>query len=219
LSEINKFKNKIERKKKGFKLIKFFFSDFAKYPNYQNIITNLDDEVGIIFREYHLASDEKIELAKKIKNNIKNTHQKNRKILIIGKDYQLFKKIKADGIHFSDFDFRKRLIGEFLLKTKKNARRKIIFSISCHSEKSINKAIRLKPDIIFLSPIFKTNTHLETKPIGIKKFLEIRSRLKKLDNNQALILPLGGINKRNIRFVNKNNLAGFAATQLFIKNL
>jgi thiamine monophosphate synthase len=137
-----------------------FFTDRKKTPDLEKIITNLPKNSAVIIREYDLDKSSRENFAKKIARLIKNlnlTQNKQLKI-IIGKDFALALKIKADGIHFSDFE---RIPLQFF--KKKSFPQKFIFSIACHSFRSVIKSLKLKPDIIFISPVFPTTTHLHTK--------------------------------------------------------
>ena len=155
----------------------------------------------MIIREYDLATKEREVFAQKISNLARNRGLK----ILVGKDLVLAKKIKADGVHFSDFD----KLPFSLLKP-----RSFIFSFSCHSLKSFLGSQRLKPDMIFISPIFPTSSHKETKSLGLQCLIKIITK----NRNALPIYALGGVNSTNIKSLKKLGLAGFGAINFFQTN-
>jgi thiamine monophosphate synthase len=127
----------------------------------------------------------------------------------------LAKKLKADGVHFSDHD--KNILPFFL--QKKSLPKNFIFSLAIHHERSISLVKKLKPDIIFFSPIFKSSSHINQKPIGLINFSRFLIKTKyfycKNKNYQPRIYGLGGINFSNLKKLRKINVAGFGAIELF----
>lgn len=143
------------------------------------------------------------------KNILKSSSRKDLKILA-GKDFTLARKIKADGIHFSDLD---KLPLQFF--KRKSFPRNFIFSISCHDFKSVLKFSKLNPDIIFISPIFSTSSHEGVKPIGVRNLSKIILAAK---NSPKKIYALGGINSSNIKSVLRlKKLAGIGGIDIFKK--
>ena len=65
-------------------------------------------------------------------------------------------------------------------------------------------------DIIFISNVFKTNSHPKREGLGIKKLFELSIFLKKKIN-----FALGGISKKNIRLIKNKHLNGFGAISYF----
>ena len=154
----------------------------------------------VIFREYDLESKDREEVARKI---IKICREKNHKILI-GKDLAMARKLRADGIHFSDND--KLPIQIF---NRQNLPREFIFSFACHNFLSVLKSHRLKADVIFISPIFITKSHPDVEPLGLMQLSKI-IRISKIP-----IFALGGVNKQNIRILQKVGAQGFGGVEIF----
>lgn len=78
-----------------------------------------------------------------------------------------------------------------------------IILIGVHNAQEINRAILSKPDLLLLSPLFRTNSHKGARPLGIARFRQL-SHLCGIP-----ILALGGANAiraRMIRYVH-----GYAA--------
>ena len=183
-----------------------FFTDRKKISNFEQIIKNLPKNSAIIIREYDLPKQDRKEFAKKIFALAKS--RSDLKILI-GKDIALALELKANGIHFSDFD---KLPLQFF---KKNSFPKnFIFSFACHSESSIRKAKKLKPNLIFVSPVFPTTSHADAKILGLRNLAKISVQNKK--QNYFPLFALGGINHKNLRILKKLPLQGFGAIDYFL---
>ncbi len=181
-----------------------FFTDRTKVDDFASTINNLPKNSTIIIREY--------DLDKKARENfaleIKKLAQKKKFKILVGKDLNLAKKIKADGVHFSDFD---NLSRHFLKKIPQN----FIFSLSCHSLKSFLQARKLSPDMIFISPIFKTTSHKNSKLFSLRNLAKIAIKYKKTNS----IFALGGINILNLGSIRKLGISGFGAIDIFKKAL
>lgn len=152
----------------------------------------------VIIREYDLPKRERKDFAKKISDLAQNRGLK----VLVGKDLDLAREIKADGVHFSDFD---------KLPLSILRRRNFIFSFACHDVKSIIKAQKLGPDMVFISPIFPTSTHREKKPLGIFYLAKIATK----NRNILPIYALGGVSSLNIKSLQKLGIAGFGAINFF----
>jgi len=160
------------------------------------VVAKLPKNAVVIIREYDLPKEEREIFATRI---AKLARARGLKILV-GKDSTLARKIKADGVHFSDFDLVIRR-GD-----KKN-----LLSISCHSYKSFLRAERLKPDLIFISPIFPTASHTGAKVLGLRYLAKIAVKNRK----RLPIYALGGVNFQNLKSLAKLGIAGFGAINFF----
>lgn len=154
----------------------------------------------MIFREYDLKSKEREILAREI---LAICRKENRKF-IIGKNLELARKLKADGVHFSDKDHL-----PLQIFNRQNWPRKFIFSFACHNFLSVLKSQQLKADMIFVSPVFATKSHPNVAPLGLRELSKI-IRVSKIS-----IFALGGVNEKNIRSLQKLGIAGFGAIGLF----
>jgi thiamine-phosphate pyrophosphorylase len=131
--------------------------------------------------------------------------------ILVGKDFALAKKIKADGVHFSDFD---KLPLQFL--KKKSFPKKFIFSFSSHNFKS---ALKTKANMIFISPIFPTTSHAEAKSLGLKNLAKIAFKSKNPNYLTRSVYALGGVNSKNIKSLRKLKISGFGAIDFFKENI
>lgn len=209
--EIKKF----EKRNKKINRVKalpssILFSDRTKISDLKTTAKSLPKNSAILIREYDLSQKNREIFAQEISAIAKNRGLK----ILVGKDVALARKIKADGAHFSDFD---KVPMQFL--QKKNFNKKFIFTFSCHNFKSVLKAKKLKADIIFISPIFPTTSHLNTKALGLINLAKIHLKSKSTSYSASRFYALGGINSKNLLSVRKLGLSGFAAISLFLNTL
>ncbi len=183
----------------------FFFTDSRKVFNYEETLAKLPKNTFVVIREYDLQNNLRLDFAQKIK---KLAQARSLKILV-GKDFSLAQNINANGVHFSDYD---KLPFSLL---KKNRRKDFIFSLACHSLKSVLRAQKLKPSIIFISPIFPTTSHPKQKNIGIRNLAKI---IQTQQSKKPIIAALGGINLENLKMLRKLKIKSFGAIDLFNQN-
>ena len=179
----------------------FFFTDRKKFNDIFATIAELPLKSAVIIREYDLNYKQRLEFAKKVKL----IADKKSLPVLIAKDLRLALKLKASGVHFTDFD--KSWIN--YLRYKKNARKNFLFACCCHKLSTLKKADRLRMDIIFYSPVFKTTSHPNRRNLGVNK---LASDSRKCKSN---IYALGGINKHNIKLLKNCNISGIGGISLF----
>ncbi len=187
-----------------------FFTDRSKVSNFEKTIASLPKNSAIIIREYDLDKKSREIFARKV---VSLARPRGLKILV-GKDLKLAREIKADGVHFSDFD---RLTPQFF--KKKSFPKKFIFSLACHSFKSILRVGKLRADLVFISPIFPTTSHSDAKIFGLHNLAKIAVKTKKPSYVLPPVFALGGVNLENIKSIRKLGISGFGGIELFTKNL
>lgn len=180
----------------------FFFTDRKRCADLNLAIKKLPKNSAVIFREYDLDEVSREKLAREI---IAICRERNHKILI-GKNVELARKLRADGIHFSDND-----ILPMAVFNRQNWPREFIFSFACHNFLSVLKSQHLKADLLFVSPIFTTKSHPNIAPLGLMQLSKI-IRVSKIP-----VFALGGVNEKNIHALKKLDLQGFGAIELFCK--
>lgn len=117
--------------------------------------------------------------------------------------------IDVKGLHFSLF--YNKLISTNALKGVKTIKK----TASAHNLQEIVKVFKLfKPNFIFISPIFPTETHLHAKTLGIIKLFSL---INKAQYKNFIIL--GGISKTKANRIKKldfhNKIKGFAGIRGF----
>lgn len=125
-------------------------------------------------------------------------------IFLVGNDMALAKRIKADGVHFSESLAKK--------KDLTRLRRRYphwIFSHATHSDPGLEKYQPQKNwDFCIISPLFPTRSASRRHLVNQKKLRHIRpSRRRKM-------ILLGGLNKSNLRKILSLKPGGVAAISL-----
>tara|TARA_B100000963_G_C22627049_1_gene672897 strand:+ start:738 stop:1292 length:555 start_codon:yes stop_codon:yes gene_type:complete len=168
----------------------YFINKFEK-----KTINNLDKNIDIIYRNYSkkYSTKEIIEI-KKI------CRLKNRKFFLAN-NHKLALNLNLDGVYIPSFN--KKPIPYISRK------KKFYILGSAHNLKEISEKRRQGVDYLFLSPLFK----IEKKNyfLGPSKYNILASHFHKKT------IALGGINNKNINFIDKINCYGFASIS-YIEN-
>ena len=170
----------------------YFLNKFKK-----NNIDNLDNNTGIIYRNYK----EKLNISTIIK--IKKYCAKKKIKFFLSNNFKLSLKLKLDGVYLPSFN---KNLGYKNLNYKKKFR--IIGS--AHNISEIKMKEKQNCEEIFLSPIFKTEKQ--------KQYLDIiKFNLQTLATNKRII-ALGGVNLNNLKRVNLTRSKGVASITWIKKN-
>ncbi len=179
----------------------FFCNPFKSYS--EKIIRSLSRKTGVIFF---------LEEPFKKKNLIKNIEplvqicRKNRIIFIIQSSFFWASKYKADGILI---DFKNKILSNMvnLNLIKEN----FLLAVKVHNYQEAKKFAK-DIDLVFISNVFKTNTHPKRNGLGTKKLFELCIFLK-----NKLNFALGGVNRTNVKNLKNKYLKGFGAVSCFRK--
>lgn len=151
-------------------------------------------------REKKLLNDDKKKL---ITNIIFKTN--NKPIIIINDEYELCKEFNIDGIHIPE----KKVDQIKNLKSKLNDDQ--IIGCSIHSLESAILAEKLGADYLQFGSVFKTKSHPEQEPLGLKE-------LKKITKNiNVPVIAVGGINEKNCLLPLQQGASGIASIRSFSK--
>ena len=115
----------------------------------------------------------------------KNIHNK----IFIANNPRLIVNKKIMGVYLSSYNNK-------IINLNKNHTFNYNVIGGAHNISEIRKKFQLGCDAVFLSPVFKTTSHLESKPIGLVRFLLI----SKLFKNK--VYPLGGVTPKKLGFFN-----------------
>ena len=128
-------------------------------------------------------------------NEIK-TKFKNNCTVIVNTDYKLASESNADGIQIKASEW-----GDFNFS---NLRPNLLIGKSTHlyDNHEINKI--QKPNYVIFGTIFTSKSHLQTKPIGLNKFISIKKKY------QCPLIAIGGIDVNNVSKVIKSGADGAA---------
>ena len=157
-----------------------------------------------IFDENVLGKQKMQKMQKKLNFQIILRNRKENKVKFIKKDtknkpilclnYQPLLKTYTNGVHISLFH------DNIVSKIPKMGLR----TVSSHNLKEILYAIKvLKADVIFISPVFRTESHLETKPLG---FIHLFKMINYVNFNK--FVALGGMNERRLKMLKKIDFKG-----------
>ena len=178
----------------------FFFTDRNRVDDVFAVVKNLPKNSAIIIREYDLENSQRLDFARIISDLARKRSLK----VFVGKDIKLAKKIKADGVHFSDWEG---------LKSYNNLGKNFLISYACHSEKSVRRAQKIGCDLIFYSPIFPTKSHPNQKTIGSLKLRNLTAKAT------IPIYALGGIDGNNAKILVSSGVGGVGGVSIFQDNI
>ena len=167
----------------------WFLTDSIKTKTPLDTSRKLPVNSGILIRSYNIENEKTI-----IKNIINLKKRKLHTVLVSGRHKS---RSNIDGAHLPSW-----LNSSFFINKK-------LISMSAHGPRDIRKSINIKADIIFISPIFDTTSHPESKNIGVIKLGLIAKLFKKP------VIALGGINDNNISRLKGLPIVGCAGIDAF----
>tara|TARA_B100000767_G_scaffold255839_1_gene262375 strand:- start:4645 stop:5187 length:543 start_codon:yes stop_codon:yes gene_type:complete len=177
---------------KQFNEIYHFISKFK-----ESDLNKLNSNISLIYRNY----DQKVDkiFIKEIHKYCKKTNRK----LYLANNFNLAYSLGLDGAYIPSFN--KSMNHNFYNK-------RLNFKIigSAHNIKEIIIKEKQNVEYIFISPLFKTKKY--KSHLGLYKFINLKKISKKK------IVPLGGINKINIKMLKILNCNDFAAISFINKN-
>lgn len=160
----------------------------------ENTVRKLPRHSGIIFRHYHLQeSDRAARFAV-----LKTIARKYNHLVLLADHPLLARKWGADGVHGRHWK-RRETMG-------------LLHSAPVHNEQEIRQARHNGADIFFLSPVFKTRSHPEAKPL---RTFQLR-RLSRLCGKPVILL--GGMNRKHFNCHRHLNAHGWAAIDALSSN-
>lgn len=167
----------------------FFITDQSRIDAFE-VCKKLPKNSHVILRDYDHPQRE--QLAK----DIQKLCRKYKLRFLIAKTPRLAMKLKADGVHFPQFMHAR-------INHWKSRKPNWIITASVHNQKEIFRTNNA--DFYLISPIFKTESHANTKPLGIGKLNRII-----LQNCNKSFVVLGGINGKSAKKLKNLAIAGLA---------
>ena len=173
-----------------------FITEQQRQPHPEVIASTLPRGSAVLFRDYGLP-DRKL-LGKKLKALC----QKKRLIFLVAGDGGLAYNLSANGIHLSEIHIPN-------VPYWRARHPNWLITVAAHSESALHRAARAGAHAALLSPIFKTQSHPEAKPLGT-------NRLRRLVASCPMpIYALGGINMRSQQLLRNIKLCGLAGISSF----
>ena len=154
-------------------------------------IQRLPARSGVIFRHYHLDAAAR----KFLFGQVMHMCRRRGHVLLLAGDERTAIRWHADGFH----------------QRSRRASR-LLHSAPVHDAREIAGVKAASPDLLFLSPIFATNSHPGARPLGPLAF----NRLAKLAS-PSHIIALGGMNRRNAQILSPRLIHGWASIDAFKK--
>lgn len=151
-------------------------------------IKRLPFRSGVIFRHYELAEDARLALFRQVKRICRQRGH----ILLMAGDGRTTRRLRADGFH---------------ARSGRRLSEKLVRSAPVHNQRELAEAKRNKADLVLISPVFATASHLGAAVLGRNGLM----RLAKLARGMKVI-ALGGMNARNAATL---NVHGWAAIDAF----
>lgn len=173
-----------------------FMTDRTAIPDPITIIKHFPKPVLVIIRDYD--HPDRYEYTKQIAAICQTYHHP----YLVANNVQLAQTIKANGVHLSEYTVKQAT------HIKKRYPNWVITS-SVHNQQTLNAAQRYPLDLIFISPIFATQSHPHKTTLGFIKLQELARKS---------IIPsyaLGGINNENCHLLNNSLVSGIAGIRCF----
>ena len=154
-------------------------------------IQRLPARSGVIFRHYHLATQQR----RRLFCQVQRICRRRGHILLLASDARTAMRWHADGFH---------------QRSRGNGRQ--LHSAAVHDVRELARIRPFQPDLLLLSPLFATKSHDGARPLGPLAF----NRLAKVAGQPAII-ALGGMNQRNAMMLSPQMVHGWAAIDAFRK--
>jgi thiamine-phosphate pyrophosphorylase len=154
-------------------------------------IQRLPAKSGVVFRHYELGETARRSLFEKV---ARVCRRRGHVILHAG-DEGKARRWHADGFH------------------QRSARTsKLIHSMAVHNRREMALAKRLRADLIFISPLFATNSHPGQRSLGRLAFNGLARRAE-----GTKVIALGGVTRQKARSLPHGLIHGWAAIDAFRK--
>jgi len=124
--------------------------------------------------------------------------------LLLNLSENWIKSIELKSIEFSGFHSDSTSLMKFSQRPEGK-----LFSASCHNERELGQALRLKADFVVLSPVQKTSSHPDMDAIGWQKFSELIEKIA------VPVYALGGVSEIDLNLAWKSGAQGIAAISAF----
>jgi thiamine monophosphate synthase len=128
-------------------------------------------------------------------------------VFLVAGDPGLARAIGADGVHLPGHMLasRKCSVGRSGMPEPSHG----LLTAACHDAADLRAAFEIGADAAFLAPVFPTQSHPHTEPLGIERFRDLAGA------SALPVLALGGVDAPNAGALAARNVAGFAAISAF----
>ena len=168
---------------------RFLFSDRQRCPDWRGALTQAGSDCGLILRDYNLAS--RAVLAHEMADFCRDT----RRVFFIAGDRKLAHR-HAAGLHCPSHLLARP---SHHIAASSGARAIRPTSAAVHNERELRQAARAGAQLVFISPVFATQSHAGEEGLGICR---ARALARQARDFGLLPFALGGLNARSLRKLN-----------------
>lgn len=173
-----------------------YLSDQTREPHPERIIRVLPRGAAFILRDYKVAG--RLGLARRLAA-LCRMHQV---LFVVGGDAELAAAVRADGFH------RPQWASEKSVSMAQSAG--CFVTAACHHREELDRAAAFGADLVFLSPVFATQSHVRATSLGPGGFHALAAQ------SSLPVLALGGIDETNAHKIAAAQVAGFGAIGAFL---
>ena len=174
----------------------WLFTDPHRIPDPGLVMANLPRGTGVVYRAFGQpdAIGEGRRLAK--------LARQRGLTLLVGRDVHLARAIGADGVHFPEYS---------RLGRQTRPWPGAIFTLAAHGAKGLARCTRLKPDLVFLSAAFASNSPSAKQVWGATRFSALVQR------SRRPVVALGGVTVTTAKRLRQSGAYGLAAVEELAK--
>ncbi|TAN59176.1 MAG: thiamine phosphate synthase [Rhodospirillales bacterium] len=121
---------------------------------------------------------------------------------LVSSDWRLAERLGADGLHLPEALASSGQLAPCLGWMRRKPH--LLLTAAAHSAKALARAAAMGADAALLSPVFTTQSHAGTKPLGPLRFARL-CRFARIP-----VLALAGVNRRTARYLAASGATGFA---------
>jgi len=171
-------------------------TDEKRLANPEKAAESLPRGAGIIFRHYE--DPNRIDIARRLQAICRRRGL----LFIVGGDWKLAARLDADGLHLPLFALKDRAVQPGARLWQRQGRK--ILTAAAHGIAEVRRAKEMQADAAVLSPVFRTKSHPNRRPLGPLRCASIAHRI------HIAIVLLGGIDERTFAALPQTSCVGIA---------
>lgn len=145
-------------------------------------------KAGVILRDYD--APDRLARAK----DLRQKTRARRLLLFVAADAKLAQRIGADGLHLP-----RHMDGANVQRSG------LCLSAAVHNRRELVRAARAKAALLFISPVFATQSHKDARPLGRCGFAKLAHQAR------CSVMALGGMNAQRARSLKAAGADGWGA--------
>ncbi len=170
-------------------------TDEHRMPDPVAVAKSIPQNWGMVYRNYESADRELI-----AQDLARVCHERGVTFLVAG-DWRLADRVHANGVHLPEGLVGQNLMAPNILWQRKGN----LLSMSAHGPDGLRNASLFGADLVMLSPVEATESHIETATLGCFRFAAL------VRSTQIPVYALGGMtikHQRRLTAVGASGLAG-----------